>query len=254
MSSINGSEDNDAYSSEEEDGDTAVGGDSAGATGDKKARDHHNLLERKRRDHIKESFQILKDCLPGMRSSERASRAATLASATTYINQLVRSNRAREEENDRISRENDALTRQLRQLDTSTVPVINGHLTSSSPAGVGVQYSAVPLEHQTGLSHMNRVTHVAAPANGVVSNASFAASNVSLAAAGSSSNGANCTVVRRPSLHSNGDANGTRSANASLQAPTKSSFGIQGDHENRESSVIDDAREPAAKRPRLSKS
>lgn len=35
---------------------------------DKKA--HHNALERKRRDHIKESFSGLRDCIPALKNEK----------------------------------------------------------------------------------------------------------------------------------------------------------------------------------------
>ena len=33
-------------------------------------REHHNLLERRRRDHIKESFYSLRDCIPQLKGEK----------------------------------------------------------------------------------------------------------------------------------------------------------------------------------------
>ena len=49
---------------------------------DKRA--HHNALERKRRDHIKESFTGLRDAIPTMQG-DKSSRAQILKKASEYI-------------------------------------------------------------------------------------------------------------------------------------------------------------------------
>ena len=50
---------------------------------DKRA--HHNALERKRRDHIKDSFTGLRDAIPTMRGGDKSSRAQILKKASEYI-------------------------------------------------------------------------------------------------------------------------------------------------------------------------
>jgi len=54
---------------------------------DKRA--HHNALERKRRDHIKDSFSGLRDSIPSLQG-EKASRAQILNKATDYIQYMRR--------------------------------------------------------------------------------------------------------------------------------------------------------------------
>lgn len=49
---------------------------------DKRA--HHNALERKRRDHIKDSFTVLRDSIPTI-TGEKSSRAQILNKSTEYI-------------------------------------------------------------------------------------------------------------------------------------------------------------------------
>ena len=53
------------------------------STMDKRA--HHNALERKRRDHIKDSFTGLRDAIPTMRGGDKSSRAQILKKASEYI-------------------------------------------------------------------------------------------------------------------------------------------------------------------------
>ena len=53
---------------------------------DKRA--HHNALERKRRDHIKDSFTGLRDAIPTMRGGDKSSRAQILKKASEYIQVL----------------------------------------------------------------------------------------------------------------------------------------------------------------------
>lgn len=50
-------------------------------------RAHHNALERKRRDHIKDSFHTLRDAIPNIKG-EKASRAQILKGAMEYIRQM----------------------------------------------------------------------------------------------------------------------------------------------------------------------
>ena len=54
---------------------------------DKRA--HHNALERKRRDHIKDSFTGLRDAIPTMKGGDKSSRAQILKKASEYI-QVIR--------------------------------------------------------------------------------------------------------------------------------------------------------------------
>jgi len=54
----------------------------AASKADKRA--HHNALERKRRDHIKDSFTVLRDSIPTIQG-EKSSRAQILNKSTEYI-------------------------------------------------------------------------------------------------------------------------------------------------------------------------
>ncbi len=64
-----------------------------GGSHDKRA--HHNALERRRRDHIKDSFHGLRDCIPSL-VGEKVSRAHILNKATEYIRHMQKGGSTRE--------------------------------------------------------------------------------------------------------------------------------------------------------------
>ncbi|XP_012732702.1 protein max isoform X3 [Fundulus heteroclitus] len=96
---------------------------------DKRA--HHNALERKRRDHIKDSFHSLRDSVPSLqgektwRSSDQdrhndqkhASRAQILDKATEYIQYMRRKNHTHQQDIDDLKRQNALLEQQVRALE-----------------------------------------------------------------------------------------------------------------------------------------
>nr|KAF6387878.1 MYC associated factor X [Myotis myotis] len=84
---------------------------------DKRA--HHNALERKRRDHIKDSFHSLRDSVPSLQG-EKASRAQILDKATEYIQYMRRKNHTHQQDIDDLKRQNALLEQQ------GALPVIGG--------------------------------------------------------------------------------------------------------------------------------
>ncbi|XP_035472685.1 protein max isoform X8 [Scophthalmus maximus] len=76
---------------------------------DKRA--HHNALERKRRDHIKDSFHSLRDSVPALQG-EKASRAQILDKATEYIQYMRRKNHTHQQDIDDLRRQNALLEQQ----------------------------------------------------------------------------------------------------------------------------------------------
>ncbi|KAI8784553.1 protein max [Biomphalaria glabrata] len=88
---------------------------------DKRA--HHNALERKRRDHIKDSFHSLRDCVPQddtkTNTSSKTSRAQILRQAAEYIIRM----RDKTMQNDRhiniLKQQNDDLQSQIKALQKS---------------------------------------------------------------------------------------------------------------------------------------
>uniref|UniRef100_A0A6I8QRU0 Protein max n=1 Tax=Xenopus tropicalis TaxID=8364 RepID=A0A6I8QRU0_XENTR len=83
---------------------------------DKRA--HHNALERKRRDHIKDSFHSLRDSVPSLQG-EKASRAQILDKATEYIQYMRRKNHTHQQDIDDLKRQNALLEQQVRALERS---------------------------------------------------------------------------------------------------------------------------------------
>ncbi|XP_043961691.1 protein max isoform X3 [Gambusia affinis] len=86
---------------------------------DKRA--HHNALERKRRDHIKDSFHSLRDSVPSLQgekqSTKQASRAQILDKATEYIQYMRRKNHTHQQDIDDLKRQNALLEQQVRALE-----------------------------------------------------------------------------------------------------------------------------------------
>ncbi|KAK6481174.1 protein max isoform X4 [Huso huso] len=96
---------------------------------DKRA--HHNALERKRRDHIKDSFHSLRDSVPALQgekdsevgsaplieSNRQASRAQILDKATEYIQYMRRKNHTHQQDIDDLKRQNALLEQQVRALE-----------------------------------------------------------------------------------------------------------------------------------------
>lgn len=81
--------------------------------GDNK-RDHHNALERRRRDLIKDSFCKLRDVVPSLQG-EKASRAQILKKAAEYIQTMRNKNKTNQADIDELSRLNKMLEDQMLQ-------------------------------------------------------------------------------------------------------------------------------------------
>lgn len=80
-------------------------------------RAHHNALERKRRDHIKDSFSSLRDSVPALQGEKVASRAQILKKAAEYIQFMRRKNSAHQQDIDDLKRQNALLESQIRTLE-----------------------------------------------------------------------------------------------------------------------------------------
>ncbi|XP_019866013.1 protein max isoform X2 [Aethina tumida] len=79
-------------------------------------RAHHNALERKRRDHIKDSFSSLRDSVPSL-NGEKASRAQILKKAAEYIVFMKKKNNSHQQDIDDLKRQNSLLEAQIRTLE-----------------------------------------------------------------------------------------------------------------------------------------
>ncbi|GFR66449.1 protein max [Elysia marginata] len=90
-------------------------GSQAYSSEDKRA--HHNALERKRRDHIKDSFHSLRDCVP--QDDSKTSRAQILRQAAEYILRMREKTQQNDRHIDILKKQNDELYSQVRSLQKS---------------------------------------------------------------------------------------------------------------------------------------
>jgi len=117
--------DDDDYGRGDEDG-LGLGEKGAGSNGSTckpmtqaEKRAHHNMLERKRRDHIKDSFVSLRDSVPALQGekTKQSSRAQILKKAAEYIQFMRRKNSAHQHDIEDLKRQNHILESQIRALE-----------------------------------------------------------------------------------------------------------------------------------------
>ncbi|XP_058813998.1 protein max isoform X2 [Topomyia yanbarensis] len=101
-------------------------------------RAHHNALERKRRDHIKDSFTSLRDSVPSLHG-EKASRAQILKKAAEYIQFMRRKNNSHQQDIDDLKRQNSLLETQIRQLEQARA---TGNFGDGNDLGLGMNDSS----------------------------------------------------------------------------------------------------------------
>lgn len=95
-------------------------------------RAHHNALERKRRDHIKDSFHTLRDAIPNIKGEKvSTSRAQILKAATDYIKTMKNRNTVYQNDIDLIKKQNMEIETQIRQLEKSKLQNGNQCLNSN---------------------------------------------------------------------------------------------------------------------------
>ncbi|XP_008554131.1 protein max isoform X2 [Microplitis demolitor] len=99
-------------------------------------RAHHNALERKRRDHIKDSFSSLRDTVPSLQGEKVASRAQILKKAAEYIQFMRRKNSSHQQDIDDLKRQNILLESQIRTLEKAK---ITGNFAAESCEGTKVE-------------------------------------------------------------------------------------------------------------------
>merc|ERR1711973_47098 len=79
-------------------------------------RAHHSALERKRRDHIKDSFTGLRDAIPTMQG-DKSSRAQILRKASEYISFMRRKQSGNQQDIEDLKRQNSHLEKQIKVLE-----------------------------------------------------------------------------------------------------------------------------------------
>ena len=82
-------------------------------------RNVHNVLERKRRNDLKYSFQVLRDSIPDLKGSERAPKVAILRKATDCILNLRSEQERLLEEKSILERTHQSLQQKLKALKES---------------------------------------------------------------------------------------------------------------------------------------
>ncbi|XP_022178139.1 protein max-like [Myzus persicae] len=108
-------------------------------TAEKRA--HHNALERKRRDHIKDSFSSLRDSVPSLQGEKVASRAQILKKSADYIQYMRRKNVCHQQDIDDLKRQNNILESQIKTLERA-----------KASGNYGMESSELPLDG-TGLDN-----------------------------------------------------------------------------------------------------
>lgn len=104
-------------------------------------RAHHNALERKRRDHIKDSFSSLRDSVPSLQGEKVASRAQILKKAADYIQFMRRKNASHQQDIDDLKRQNAILEAQIRTLEKAKV---TGNFAAESSSEMGLEDGGYP--------------------------------------------------------------------------------------------------------------
>jgi len=105
-------------------------------------RAHHNALERKRRDHIKDSFHTLRDAIPNIKGEKvSTSRAQILKAATDYIKTMKTRNTVYQNDIDSIKKQNLEIEIQIKQLEKAK------SCGASSSSGNLVIKSEASLQH-----------------------------------------------------------------------------------------------------------
>lgn len=79
-------------------------------------RSHHNVLERKRRDLIKDSFTKLREAVPTL-SNEKASRAQILKRAADFIQHIHQRNENTRRDIDELVKKNEELESKISSID-----------------------------------------------------------------------------------------------------------------------------------------
>jgi Myc proto-oncogene protein len=83
-------------------------------------RNVHNVLERKRRNDLKYSFQVLRDSIPDLKGSERAPKVAILRKATDCILNLRSEQERLLEQKSLLERTHQSLKQKLKALTESS--------------------------------------------------------------------------------------------------------------------------------------
>ena len=94
-------------------------------------RAHHNALERKRRDHMKDSFSLLRSHVPTLQD-DKASRAQILKKTADYIKFMKEKNEANKNDVSYLKEFNAALEKRIRVFEKRKSPGNFAAMSNSS--------------------------------------------------------------------------------------------------------------------------
>jgi len=112
-------------------------------------RAHHNALERKRRDHIKDSFTSLRDSVPSLQG-EKSSRAQILKKAADYIQFMRRKNSSHQHDIEDLKRQNSVLESQSESVRGIERARLTGSFSSATATLTGHNTVEVHEDEQGG--------------------------------------------------------------------------------------------------------
>ncbi|CAH0728320.1 unnamed protein product, partial [Brenthis ino] len=113
---------------------SSMGGSGYYSQAEKRA--HHNALERKRRDHIKDSFTSLRESVPALQGEKVASRAQILKKAAEYIQFMRRKNNVHQQDIDDLKKQNSLLETQIKALEKARA---TGNYMDAPELGLGIK-------------------------------------------------------------------------------------------------------------------
>ncbi|XP_039757636.1 protein max isoform X2 [Pararge aegeria] len=140
----------------------SLGGSGYYSQAEKRA--HHNALERKRRDHIKDSFTSLREAVPALQGEKvkynpyfkdaKASRAQILKKAAEYIQFMRRKNNAHQQDIDDLRRQNAILDTQIRAMEKARA---TGNYMDAHELGIKSEGSSHDTDSSDGEGTTRRV-------------------------------------------------------------------------------------------------
>ncbi|XP_039757638.1 protein max isoform X4 [Pararge aegeria] len=130
----------------------SLGGSGYYSQAEKRA--HHNALERKRRDHIKDSFTSLREAVPALQGEKVASRAQILKKAAEYIQFMRRKNNAHQQDIDDLRRQNAILDTQIRAMEKARA---TGNYMDAHELGIKSEGSSHDTDSSDGEGTTRRV-------------------------------------------------------------------------------------------------
>ncbi|PAV84481.1 hypothetical protein WR25_18289 [Diploscapter pachys] len=110
-------------------------------------RAHHNELERRRRDHIKDHFMVLRDSIP-LIDGEKPSRALILKRAVEYISLMQSKLQEHQKREEELKKRNELLEERLLQTQTEKSHRQEQQIVVRPEPSFGPLVTAIPVTPQ----------------------------------------------------------------------------------------------------------